>query len=102
MDEFESPEHDSRKLTEEQAKRRKRTQALRKLEVDKRELEESRRITTKLQRSDRKQQRHVELQREIRAMDVAYRKSNHATNVYQLALAHRRQVIKHCACSKSS
>ena len=78
-------------LTEDRANSRKRTQALRLLEINERELEESRRITAMLRRTQRVHQRDDELQNMIEAI----RNADLAVNVFRNAMAYRKQVIKH-------
>ena len=83
-------EYDLRKLTEDRAKRRKKTQALRLLEINEKELEESRRITAVLRRTQRIQQRHSQLQNEIEAIGNA----DLAVKVFRNTIAYRIQVSK--------
>ena len=83
--------NDSRKLTEEQAKRRKRTQALREEE---REEEESLMELITLRKAYRDRQRNDELQREIDFVNMALRNAELAVNVYKVAMACRKQVVK--------
>ena len=83
-------EYDLRKLTEDRAKRRKKTQALRLLEINEKELEESRRITAVLRRTQRIQQRHSQLQNEIEAIGNA----DLAVKVFRNTIAYRKQVSK--------
>ena len=84
-------EMDEYDLTEDRANSRKRTQALRLLEINERELEESRRITAMLRRTQRVHQRDDELQNMIEAI----RNADLAVNVFRNAMAYRKQVIKH-------